>query len=332
MQAPTNGFFYVLDRETGKLISAEKIGKVTWAERIDLKTGRPVEDARTSATRTGETTCAGHARRPQLAGDVVQPADRAWSTSRSSRQRPLSRAAWPSLTDEPLGSPRAGARSMPTVKRPATARARWSPGIRSPRKSAGRSSTTDLWNGGTLATAGDLVFQGTADGYFTAYDAADRQAAVVGLAGLGIIAAPISYSRSTASKYVSVLVGWGGAFARRARAPGKLLTFALDGTAALPPRPAPRPVTAIANPARPDEIAAGAKLFTTYCARCHGGSTVLPDLRRSSPGVYQSYERILLEGALAERGMPLFDYLDCPAVAALRVYLLDERAKLVAQP
>jgi len=43
MQSPTNGFFYVLDRISGKLISAEKIGKVTWAERIDLTTGRPVE-------------------------------------------------------------------------------------------------------------------------------------------------------------------------------------------------------------------------------------------------------------------------------------------------
>ncbi|MCS5517200.1 hypothetical protein NWF32_26735 [Pseudomonas qingdaonensis] len=43
MQAPKNGFFYVLDRTNGKLISAEKFGKVTWAEKVDLATGRPVE-------------------------------------------------------------------------------------------------------------------------------------------------------------------------------------------------------------------------------------------------------------------------------------------------
>ena len=54
MQAPKNGFFYVLDRETGKLISAEKIGKVTWADHIDLATGRPGREARTSATRPGD--------------------------------------------------------------------------------------------------------------------------------------------------------------------------------------------------------------------------------------------------------------------------------------
>jgi len=91
-------------------------------------------------------------------------------------------------------------------------------------------------------------------------------------------------------------------------------------------------VTAIANAAPPEQIAAGAKLFTTYCARCHGGATVLPDLRRSTPAVYRSYERILLEGALSERGMPRFEYLDRPAVAALRAYLLDQRRKLAAAP
>src|SRR3546814_11628787 len=55
MQAPTNGFFYVLDRETGELISAEKIGQVTWPDHIDLKTGRPVE-APNLRYETGEVT------------------------------------------------------------------------------------------------------------------------------------------------------------------------------------------------------------------------------------------------------------------------------------
>src|SRR3546814_15815398 len=43
MHAPKNGFFYVIDRATGKLISAEKLGKVTWAKGIDMKTGRPIK-------------------------------------------------------------------------------------------------------------------------------------------------------------------------------------------------------------------------------------------------------------------------------------------------
>ena len=43
MQAPKNGFFYVLDRETGELLSADAYVEVTWAERVDIETGRPVE-------------------------------------------------------------------------------------------------------------------------------------------------------------------------------------------------------------------------------------------------------------------------------------------------
>jgi quinohemoprotein ethanol dehydrogenase len=126
------------------------------------------------------------------------------------------------------------------------------------------------------------------------------------------------------------MAGWGGAFARKARTRGRLLTYALDGTAASPSRAAPRPVTAIASGARPEEIAAGEKLYATYCARCHGGATVLPDLRRSAPAVYSTYEKILIDGALVERGMPRFEYLDKAAVAALRAYVLEERRKLAA--
>ena len=43
MQAPKNGFFYVLDRATGELISADKYIPATWATHVDMKTGRPVE-------------------------------------------------------------------------------------------------------------------------------------------------------------------------------------------------------------------------------------------------------------------------------------------------
>ena len=77
MQAPKNGFFYVLDRRTGKLISAGKIGKVTWAEHIDLATGRPVE-AKNIRYETGAVMIwPSPDRRTQLAVHVLQPEDRA---------------------------------------------------------------------------------------------------------------------------------------------------------------------------------------------------------------------------------------------------------------
>jgi mono/diheme cytochrome c family protein len=83
-------------------------------------------------------------------------------------------------------------------------------------------------------------------------------------------------------------------------------------------------------PAPPGEDRGRAKIFETYCARCHGGATILPDLRRSTPAIYNGLEKIL-DGSLAERGMPRFAELDKTAIAELRAYLLDERRKLAAE-
>ena len=55
MQANRNGFLYVLERATGKLLAANKFVKVTWAERVDMTTGRPVWSAETKAALDGKT-------------------------------------------------------------------------------------------------------------------------------------------------------------------------------------------------------------------------------------------------------------------------------------
>ena len=81
---------------------------------------------------------------------------------------------------------------------------------------------------------------------------------------------------------------------------------------------------------KPLATTAGAKIFNTYCMRCHGGATILPDLRRSTPGTYTALDKIL-DGSLVDRGMPRFAELDTAAIAELRAYLLDERRKLAAQ-
>ena len=89
-------------------------------------------------------------------------------------------------------------------------------------------------------------------------------------------------------------------------------------------------MAAAASPYSATDIAAGQKLYATYCVRCHGGATVLPDLRRSAPSVLNGLDKIL-DGAMVERGMPRFAEFDKAMVAQLRGYLLDERRKLVAQ-
>ena len=202
----------------------------------------------------------------------------------------------------------------------------WDPIARKPRWTV---EYGGYWNGGTLATAGNLVFQGTAEGDFIAYNAATGERLWSAYAGTGIVAPPITYSID-GTQYVSVMAGWGGAFSKKHVSYGRLLTYAIGGSAALPSRPRPRAVTAIASNATPQQVAAGRKLFATYCVRCHGEGTILPDLRRSTPAVLAGLEKIL-DGALVERGMPRFGELDRPAAAELRAYLLEERRKLAAQ-
>src|SRR5262245_28329131 len=149
------------------------------------------------------------------------------------------------------------------------------------------------WNGGTLSTAGNLVFQGTAHGRFVAYRARDGAKLWEAPAGTGVIAAPITY-QVDGVQYVTVMAGWGGVFAlaggdaaRAAgvRSVGRMLTYRLGGSAPPPPPadlpPPPRP--SIELHARTSDVVAGGNLFHRWCATCHGvgavGGGVLPDLR-----------------------------------------------------
>ncbi|MGE0862437.1 MAG: PQQ-dependent dehydrogenase, methanol/ethanol family [Vicinamibacterales bacterium] len=327
MQAPKNGFFYVLDRATGELLAADPYVTVNWASHVDMKTGRPVEipgaDYKDKGTYIRPGPLGGHNWQAMSfspkTGLVYIPAQdngRYYEQPTEFEYKPLEY----NLGLAPIG------RNMDRYDVPYAGRLlAWDPVARKPRWTVEYGS---YWNGGTLATAGNLVFQGTALGDFIAYNAATGEKLWSSWATTGIVAPPITYMID-GKQYVSVMAGWGGAFPKKTRSYGRLLTFAIGGTAALPSRPRPRTVTAIASNATADQIAAGAKIFGTYCARCHGGATILPDLRRSSPGIYNGLDKIL-DGSLVERGMPRFAELDRAAIAALRGYLLDERKKLAA--
>jgi len=199
MQAPKNGFLYVLDRETGRLISAGKIGKATWADNIDLTTGRAAEE-KNIRYQDGEVTIW-----PSPAGA------HSWHTMSFSPKTQL--IYIPYLQIGTRYSKRAaengslGGLSMSLVEvdpqdgkgallayDPVQQQVRW------------KIQHTYFWNGGTMATAGGLVFQGTADGFFSAYDELTGKSLWHFNAGLGIISAPIAYSAG-GREYVSVLVG-----------------------------------------------------------------------------------------------------------------------------
>ncbi|TAL02953.1 MAG: PQQ-dependent dehydrogenase, methanol/ethanol family [Rhodospirillaceae bacterium] len=334
MHAPTNGFFYVLDAETGQLISAEKTGLVTWAKRIDLKTGRPVEEPNiryeTGLSEMWPGTIGGHnwqamSYSPRT-GLVYIPVQQIGT--RFSRGKQAENAFnIMGLMVEPVIKYKNDGKGKLLAWDPVTQKLRWSV------------QHEQLWNGGTLATAGDLVFQGTADGWFSAYDGRSGKRLWRFNAGLGIIAAPMSYSVN-GKQYVSVLVGYGGTTAplgnlmnvgwKFGAQPRRLLTFVLDGKTKLPPTAPPdMKVHALDDPAlvlNEADVDAGRALFIR-CATCHGvglqgtGSPA-PDLRESGIALeLDSFSQLLKSGALMEQGMPRFEMLTDQQISQIYAYI-----------
>jgi quinohemoprotein ethanol dehydrogenase len=204
-------------------------------------------------------------------------------------------------------------------------------------KEVWRVDLPDPKSGGTLATAGNLVFQGRADGKFSAYRATDGKPMWEFDAGVGIAAPPVTFSVD-GTQYIAVESGWGGPQVLSNRPPGKghvgsgrLMVFALGGTATVPPyvhvdRPVPIPTFKLA--ATKAEIEEGRKLFANTCARCHGGEAIsggsVPDLRYLAQSTHEMFEEIVLGGARREFGMPSFTGDVTPAqVRLIHAYLLD---------
>lgn len=333
MQSPTNGFFYVIDRESGELISAEKTGKVTWAERIDLETGRPVE-AENIRYQKGPVTFwpspyGTHNWQPMAfnpqTGLVYIPYMKTSARYELSENPSFGSGTQFTVvkTDDDDGSGKLLA---------------WDPVAQKVRWSVHRER---MWNGGIATTAGNLVFQGDANGIFHAHDARDGSSLWSFDAKLGIIAAPMTYEVQ-GRQYVAILVGFGGATGPQMIFPPsgwkygaqtrRLLTFALDGKAKLPAT-APRDF----NPAPLDDpklvidraaAARGAALYNAKaCIVCHGvdGRSMggaAPDLQESGVAFdVESLGYLLRSGALAQNGMPKFEELTDSEVRDLYFYI-----------
>jgi quinohemoprotein ethanol dehydrogenase len=205
-------------------------------------------------------------------------------------------------------------------------------------------SHPQLWNGGTLTTAGNLVFQGTATGDFGAYSADTGKELWHFDAKLGIIAPPITY-RLAGRQYVSVLVGWGGAVLSQelmpvgwkyGAQPRRLLTFALDAKGSLPATAPPDFAVHVAIDSHLvlDEklIARGADLYFSHqCIVCHGADAksagIAPDLRESHTLLDRAaLTAILRRGLLASKGMPRFSELSEDDIVSLQQYV-ESRAR-----
>jgi len=347
MQAPKNGFFYVLDRATGELISAEKYVDVNWATGIDKATGRPIEapglDYREETKTVQPSPLGGHNWQPMSfnpkTGLVYIPAnDIAWAfgLDKPFIYRP---GTWNTGTDPKTGD--AMPRELVSGRLIA-----WDPVNQ---EKAWEVPYPEPWNGGTLSTAGGLVFQGTAHGTFAAYDAATGKVLWETAAGTGVMAGPSTYQLDD-EQYIAVMAGWGGAFglaggdaaaaahelAGSNQNDGRLLVFKLGGTAQIPIAAAiEREVAAIAGDLDPERVRQGTYTYHRWCWACHGiggvAGGVLPDLRSSELFFSDALEPIVLEGTLSAKGMPnLSQWVTKEDLALIRTYITAKRNELAA--
>ena len=342
MQAPKNGFFYVIDRDTGKLISAGKIGKVNWADHIDLKTGRPVEfpniryESGRSVTypfSSGAHSWMRMAYSP-VTGLVYVPVMQAATVFHRGEPEDSEINVGGLDVGTYAGEPGDGKGSLVA----------WDPVAQKPRWTVPLST---IWNGGAAVTAGNVVFQGAADGNFSAYDARSGKRLWQRQVGMGIIGAPAVWSRG-GRQYVSVLAGYGGSagilsdimnVGWKYSSPRRLFTFALDGKVAMPEAPAP---TMALNPLdNPDEkldataVAMGKSMFMA-CAPCHGRQVVsaggpAPDLRESPiPLDPDAFYAVVHDGAKMSLGMPQYAIFGKAQVEAVRQYIRSQARKAAA--
>jgi quinohemoprotein ethanol dehydrogenase len=314
MQASKDGFFYVIDRKSGELLSAEKFVPVTWADHVDLKTGRPVEAA---DARTYKYSFNGKG--------YIEPS-------------PMGGHNWNPMSYDP----KTGLVYIPEIENGQTGiftgktylRA-WDP-IHS--RNAWEVPVADWWDhAGVLSTSGGLVFQGDGPGHLIAYDAASGKQLKDIDVGSTIIAAPMSYEVDGV-QHIAVMAAWGGggwsiphpeSAAYQRGNEGRIVVFKLGGGAVpIPPllpaiQPIPRPPPPTASP---EAVKRGGALFGARCGACHVNQprSGAPDLRRMSPETHEAFNQIVLGGILKGAGMPPWEGVLTQAdVDAIHAYLIS---------
>jgi quinohemoprotein ethanol dehydrogenase len=360
MQVPKNGFFYVLDRATGELLSANPLYPmapesetppgmpVAWASGVNLETGRPIENPsarfQTSPALLFPGPFGVHNWHPMAfdpkeklvyvpamlvpSGYGDNPAVEAFAPGAWNTGISMTLGALPDDEAQRQGL-RAMLRGQLVAWDPVAGRARWTVDRPFP------------WNGGILSTAGGLVFQGTAEGQFEAFNAATGEKVWSYETQNGIVAAPMTY-RVDGEQYVAVMVGYGGAIIaapiaapdRPASLNGRLMVFKVGGTATAPaydiPELPPIDLTSVTSTGDP---ATGFTVYMRHCQVCHGASAtggLLPDLRRSQIMTdAASWRSVVWDGANASRGMVGFQQWITEAdVENIRAYVIQEGKRL----
>jgi PQQ-dependent dehydrogenase (methanol/ethanol family) len=340
--APKNGFQYVLDRLTGELLAADKYAKVNWATHINLETGRPVYDPEGEFwNRLDEGSISVW---PNMWGaHSWQPM--AWHPGHELLYIPV-------LDVPTIVTPTEDGEFTDTLELFTEVDGKpFSPGkliAFDPVRQVTRWSVDHPlpFNGGVLATAGNLVFQGNAQGRFAAYQADTGEEKWSLATGSAITAAPVSYSIDD-SQYILIPIGSGGGIqfvypqlgaTAESQGPTRLLAFSLDGHEEYP-RTEPIVRTLPEQPeltATAEVVEKGKRLYADNCIFCHGKNAsarfgVLGlDLRYASADTHATWHGIVIGGSKRANGMPAFSHLEVGQSEAIRNYVLSLSEELRA--
>ncbi|HLX80948.1 MAG TPA: PQQ-dependent dehydrogenase, methanol/ethanol family [Burkholderiales bacterium] len=320
LHAPKNGFFFVIDRTNGKFISAKNFADVNWASGYDAD-GRPIETPQARlADRPREiipSAFGAHNWQPMSfnpqTGLVYMPVhgipltlmdDKSWKRNSPQPGEFSAGVGWNLATY---------LNAVPPTSKPFGRLIAWDP---VQQKEVWRQEHVSPWNGGTLTTAGNLVFQGTADGRFMVFDAKNGTRLWETPVGTGVVAGPSTYMVD-GKQYVSIAAGWGGAYGVNNRAsdlkgPGTVYTFALGGKAKAPDFVAYQLGALVQGvPYDPANVKEGTLIFVNYCIVCHGVPGVdrggnVRNLGYSARDTIANLDKIVFKGPFMANGMPDF--------------------------
>ncbi|HKU06878.1 MAG TPA: PQQ-dependent dehydrogenase, methanol/ethanol family, partial [Bradyrhizobium sp.] len=319
LHAPKNGFFFVIDRTNGKFISAKNFVDVNWATGYD-ENGRPIEVPEARGDKPFDSIPGPYGAHnwhpmsfnPQT-GLVYLPAqnvpvrlveDKTWKHNENAPGRPHAGLGWNIGfnfdADPPKNTPFGRLIAWDPVKQ----------------KEVWRAEYVAPWNGGTLTTAGNLVFQGSADGRFIAYNATTGEMLWEKPVGSGAVAAASTYMID-GKQYVSIAVGWGGVFgimnrATETQSPGTVYTFAIDGNAPPPAFVKYQTEGLLAGVAYdPKQVGEGTLLYLSNCVLCHGVPGVdkggnVRNLGYVSKETIANLKDFVFKGPFRDQGMPDF--------------------------
>ncbi len=349
IHAPKNGFLYVIDRRNGKVLRANPIVRVNWADGVDLSTGRPRlrPDRADYATSpkivfpgtTGARNWHPGSYDPQTGLYYASVLDMGNLIYQTPGEKPLRRKML--NVDAALVFTSVLAAALPTMPPPVQAAVKalpeWPDVLKSPGKAELRAidplTGRTRWavpaqgwqdRAGTLTTASGLLFNGNIAGQLRVFDKANGKLLKSIDTGSSILAAPMTY-RVKGVQYVAVMAAWGGggyayvppySAAYKRGNQGRLLVFKLGGSPTpLPPELPPLEVAPPPPAQGPDVtkamIAQGQQLFFANCVMCHSNQhrSITPDLRRMQPETHRAFEQIVLGGLLLPNGMPRWDDL-----------------------